>query len=172
MVEVMGAIRTPRRDAIRDTRRPAVDVSTTDRRTSAGGAPAPRRPAARTARSLSRTVLVSIALAAVSAVGCASHGPLASAKVAQAERAVDDAQQAGAGVSAQLELRTAQDKLRAAQTALAKGKNDQAIRFAEQAAVDGEYAHALAANQRANTMADEMGQYNKVLRQELERLPK
>jgi len=111
-------------------------------------------------------------LAAVSAVGCASHSPLASAKVAQAERAVDDAQQAGAGVSAQRELRTAQDKLRAAQTALAKGKNDQAIRFAEQAAVDGEYARALAANQRANTMADEMGQYNKVLRQELERLPK
>ena len=153
MVEVMGAIRTPRRDAIRDTRRPAVDVSLLD-------------------KWLSRTVLVSIALGAVSAVGCASHGPLASAKVAQAERAVDDAQQAGAGVSAQLELRTAQDKLRAAQTALAKGKNDQAIRFAEQAAVDGEYAHALAANQRAKAMADEMGQYNKVLRQELERLPK
>ena len=153
MVEVMGAIRTPRRDAIPDTRRPAVDVSLLD-------------------KWLSRTVLVSIALAAVSAVGCASHGPLASAKVAQAEHAVDDAQQAGAGVSAQLELRTAQDKLRAAQTALAKGKNDQAIRFAEQAAVDGEYAHALAANQRAKAMADEMGQYNKVLRQELERLPK
>ena len=124
------------------------------------------------ARPLYRTALVSIALATVSAVGCASHGPLASAKVAQAERAVDDAQQAGAGVSAQLELRTAQDKLRAAQTALAKDKNDQAIRLAEQAAVDGEYARALAAKQRANAMADEIGRYNKVLRQELERLPK
>ena len=124
-------------------------------------------------RPLYRTSFVSIALAALWAVGCASSvDPLASAKVAQAERAVDDAQQAGAGVSAQLEFRTAQDKLRAAQTALAKGKNDQAIRFAEQAAVDGEYARALAAKQRANTMADEMGQYNKVLRQELERLPK
>lgn len=113
-----------------------------------------------------------IALAAVSVVGCAGHGPLASAKIAQAERAVDDAQQAGAGVSAPLELRTAQDKLRAAQTDMARGKNDRAIRSAEQAAIDGEYARALAANQRANTMADEMGQYIKVLRQELERLPK
>ena len=140
------------------------------RRTSAGWAPAPRRPAART--TYTRTALVSIAVAVVWGVGCASHGPLASAKVAQAERAVDDAQQAGAGVSAQLELRTAQDKLRAAQTALARGKNDQAIRFAEQAAVDGEYARALAGSQRANAMANEMGQYNKVLRQELERLPK
>ena len=123
-------------------------------------------------RLLYHTSLTSIVLAAVSAVGCASVDPLASAKVAQAERAVDDAQQAGAGVSAQLEFRTAQDKLRAAQTALAKGKNDQAIRFAEQAAVDGEYARALAANHRANALADEMGQYNKVLRQELERLQK
>jgi hypothetical protein len=117
------------------------------------------------------TRFVWIGLAAASVVGCASHGPLASAKVAQAERAVDDAQQAGAGVSAPLELRTAQDKLRAAQTALAKGKNDRAIRSAEQAAIDGDYARAVAASQRANAMADEMGQYIKVLRQELERLP-
>jgi uncharacterized protein DUF4398 len=115
--------------------------------------------------------LVWFGLAAASVVGCASHAPLASAKVAQAERAVDDAQQAGAGASAQLELRTAQDKLRDAQTALAKGKNDQAIRSAEQAAIDGDYARAVAVNQRANTRADEMGQYIKVLRQELERLP-
>jgi hypothetical protein len=117
------------------------------------------------------TRFVWIGLAAVSVVGCAGHGPLASAKVAQAERAVDDAQQAGAGASAQLELRTAQDKLRDAQTALAKGKNDQAIRSAEQAAIDGDYARAVAVNQRANARADEMGQYIKVLRQELERLP-
>jgi uncharacterized protein YqfA (UPF0365 family) len=115
---------------------------------------------------------LSMAFAALSVVGCASHGPLAGAKVAQAERAVDDAQQAGAAVSAPLELRTAQEKLRAAQTEMAKGKNDRAIRSAEQAAIDGEYARALAANQRANAVADEMGQYIKVLRQELERLPK
>jgi len=55
---------------------------------------------------------------------------------------------------------------------MAKGNHDRAIRDAEQAALDGEYARALAANQRANTIADEMGQYIKVLRQELERLPK
>ena len=113
-----------------------------------------------------------ITLAALSVVGCASHGPLASAKVAQAERALDDAQQAGAAVSAPLEFRTAQDKLKAAQAAMAKGNHDRAIRSAEQAAIDGEYAQALATSQRVNTMADETGQYIKVLRQELERLPK
>lgn len=112
-----------------------------------------------------------ITLAALSVIGCATHGPLASAKVAQAERAIEDAQQAGAAVSAPLEFRTAQDKLKAAQAAMAKGNHDRAIRSAEQAAIDGEYARALAANQRVNTVADEMGQYIKVLRQDLERLP-
>ena len=116
--------------------------------------------------------VMAMSLAALSVVGCASHGPLASAKVAQAERVVDDAQEAGAAVSAPVEFRTAQDKLRVAQTEMAKGKNDRAIRSAEQATIDGEYARALAANQRATTVADEMGQYIKVLRQELERLPK
>jgi hypothetical protein len=112
-----------------------------------------------------------ITLAALSVIGCATHGPLASAKVAQAERAIDDAQQAGAAVSAPLEFRTAQDKLKAAQAAMAKGNHERAIRSAEQAAIDGEYARALAANQRVNTVADEMGQYIRVLRQDIERLP-
>jgi Domain of unknown function (DUF4398) len=116
--------------------------------------------------------LAAFSLTALSLVGCASHGPLASAKVSQAERAVDEAQQAGAAVSAPVELRAAQDKLTAAQTAMAKGKNDTAIRAAEQAAIDGEYARAVAANQRANAVADEIGQYIKMLRQELDRLPK
>lgn len=116
--------------------------------------------------------VVSAAFAALVVVGCASHGPLATAKVSQAERALEEAQQAGAAASAPLEFRTAQDKLTTAQTLTARGKHDQAIRAAEQATVDGEYARAVAANQRANTVADETGQYIKVLRQELDRLPK
>ena len=48
----------------------------------------------------------------------------------------------------------------------------EAIRAAEQAAIDGEYARVMAANQRVNAVADEMGRYLKVLRQELDRLPK
>jgi hypothetical protein len=119
-----------------------------------------------------RGLFVCLTLATLSAVGCASHGPLATAKVAQAEQAVEDAQQAGAAVSAPLVFRTAQDELKAAQAALAKGNHARAIRSAEQAAIDGDYARALAANQRVNTVSEEIGQYNKVLRQELERLPK
>jgi cytochrome c biogenesis protein ResB len=119
-----------------------------------------------------RSMFFCVVLAALSAVGCASHRPLATAKVTQAERAVEDAQQAGAAVSAPLELKKAQDKLKAAQEAMAKGKHDRAIRSAEQATIDGDYARAVAAKQRVNTTSDEMDQYIKVLRQELDRLPK
>lgn len=112
-----------------------------------------------------------IALAAPLAVGCSSNGPLASTKLAQAERAVDEAQQAGAAVSVPVELRTAEDKLKAARTAMTQKDYDQAIRSAEQAAVDADYARARAVNERVKKMADEMRANIQTLRQELERLP-
>ena len=123
------------------------------------------------ARRFLRVRLFSIGLAALSAVGCASHKPLASATITQAERAVDEAQEAGAAISAPAEFKTAQDKLQVAQAAMAKGQHELAIRSAEQAAIDAEYARARAANQRAKTRADEMGQYIRTLREEIERLP-
>src|SRR4029453_15356859 len=63
--------------------------------------------------------LVWIAVAAPLAAGCSSNGPLASTKLAQAERAVDEAQQGGAAVSVPVELRTPEDKLKAARAAMA-----------------------------------------------------
>lgn len=115
--------------------------------------------------------LVWIVLAVPVATGCASSGPLANTKVASAQRAVDDAQQAGAAVSAPVELRTAEDKLKAAQLAMSKGDYDQAIAAADQAAVDADYARARAGNERLKKMADEMRRNIQTLRQELERLP-
>jgi flagellar biosynthesis/type III secretory pathway protein FliH len=115
--------------------------------------------------------LVWIALAAPLAAGCSSNGPLASTKLAQAERAVDEAQQSGAAVSVPVELRTAEDKLKAARAAMANKDYDQAIRGAEQAAVDADYARARAVNERVKKMADETRANIQTLRQELERLP-
>jgi Domain of unknown function (DUF4398) len=120
---------------------------------------------------LHRVRLSWLVLVAVAAVGCASHKPLMSAKLAEAERAVEEAQQAGAAIGAPLEYKAAQDKLKTAQAAMAKGNRERAIRSAEQAAIDAEYARARTANQRVTTMADQMAQYIKSLRQDLERLP-
>jgi len=137
-----------------------------------GAAGHARRPAVELKRVLG-TVLVALSavVLALSTIGCSSHNPLVGAKLAQAERAVDEAQQAGAAVRAPLEFKNARDKLMAAQTAMEKGKPDSAIRSAEQAAIDAEYARARAANHRVNAMADEMSQSLKALRQELERTP-
>ena len=117
------------------------------------------------------TVLLALsaAVVALSTIGCSRHNPVVAAKIAQAERAVDEAQQAGAALRAPAEFKSARDKLTSARTATENGNHDQAIRLAEQAAIDAEYARARAANQRVNGMADEMNQSLKTLRQELER---
>jgi len=140
-------------------------------RVSRGATPEERTTVNQQARRFLRVRLFSIGLAALSAVGCASHKPLASATITQAERAIDEAQEAGAAISAPTEFKTAQDKLKAAQASMAKGKHEPAIRSAEQATIDAEYARVRANNQRANTRADEMRQYIRALREEIERLP-
>jgi Domain of unknown function (DUF4398) len=115
--------------------------------------------------------LVGIVFAVPMVTGCAGNGPLANTKLAQAERAVDEAQQSGAALSVPVELRTAEDKLKAARAAVSKGEYDQAIQAADQAAVDADYARARAVNERVKRMADEMRRTIQTLRQELERLP-
>ena len=119
------------------------------------------------------TVLLALSavVVALSTIGCSSHNPVVAAKLAQAARAVDEAQQAGAAMRAPAEFKSARDKLSSAQTTAEHGKHERAIRLAEQAAIDAEYARARAANERVNAMADEMNQSLKTLRQELERTP-
>jgi hypothetical protein len=87
---------------------------------------------------------VSVALiATVITAGCASAGPLATNKVWQAQRAVDEAENAGAATDAAGELRAATDKLKDAQAALTNRDYDRAIRSADMALTDADYARAL-----------------------------
>jgi chromosome segregation ATPase len=118
-----------------------------------------------------RPAALSVGLIALVAAGCASARPLASTKVTQAERAIDEAQQSGAVTTAPTELRTAEDKLKEAQAAMAKGDYDTAMRLADQATADADYARARATNMRVTKAVDEMKQNIQALRQELERLP-
>ena len=63
------------------------------------------------------------AFMALVATGCASgDATLASAKVSQAERAINEAKQGNAGVTAPLDLKTAEDKLTAARAASQQGR--------------------------------------------------
>ena len=58
--------------------------------------------------------------------------------MSQAERAVNEAKQSNAGVTAPVELKTAEDKLTAARAAAAKGEHNEAIRQADQALADAD----------------------------------
>jgi Domain of unknown function (DUF4398) len=116
------------------------------------------------------TRMIGLALTGLVASACASsYAPLASAKISQAERALDEAHQAGAAINAPYELKTADDKVKDAKAAVAKKEYETAIRSAEQALADADYARARAANHRVKTMADEMSQGLGALRRELER---
>jgi hypothetical protein len=119
-----------------------------------------------------RLAAIAVSVIALVAAGCASARPLASTKIAQAERAVDEAQQIGAVTTAPTELRVAEDKLKEAQAAMARGDYDNAMRLADQATADADYARARATNVRITKAVDEMKQNIQVLRQELERLPR
>jgi lipopolysaccharide biosynthesis regulator YciM len=119
-----------------------------------------------------RVAAISVSVIALVAAGCASARPLASTKISQAERAVDEAQQVGAVTTASAELRVAEDKLKEAQAAMVKGDYDNAMRLADQAAADADYARARAINVRVTKAVDDMKQNIQVLRQELERLPR
>jgi hypothetical protein len=115
---------------------------------------------------------VGVVLAALTATGCASsEGPLSSAKVGQAERAVEEAKQANASVTAAAELKLAEDKLTAARAAMAKKEYKDAITQAEAALADADYARARSASERTRKAIDEAKQNIQVLRQELEKMP-
>src|SRR5262245_63713505 len=78
-------------------------------RASRGATPEERSTVNERARGFLRVRLLSIGLWALSAVGCASHQPLASATITQAERAVDEAQEAGAAISAPVEFKRSEE---------------------------------------------------------------
>lgn len=121
-------------------------------------------------RTFGRTV--GVVLAVLTATGCASSdGRLSSTKVGQAERAVEEAKQSNASVTAAAELKMAEDKLMAARAAMAKKEYKDAINQAEAALADADYARARSLNERVRKAIDEAKQNIQVLRKELERMP-
>jgi hypothetical protein len=113
-----------------------------------------------------------LGVAAILVTGCASgDASLSSMKLGQAQRAVSDASQATAPVNAPVEIRQAETKLAAAREAAQRKDYGEAIRLADEAQADADYARAKSQNVRATKMADEMNQNIQTLRRELERLP-
>ena len=111
-------------------------------------------------------LLSSCALAGV--LGCAST-PSPDVGLARASARVEQAQQAGAGEYAAVELQSANTNLQLARTAAEKGKANQARGFAEQAELDAELAEAKTRNQQSAKAAKEVKTGTETLRQEAAR---
>ena len=105
--------------------------------------------------------------------GCAAtNGALSNEKIWQANEAIGAAKESNAALNAPSELKTAEDKIVEATTALTNKDYERAVRLAEEASVDADYARARATTEKAKKAAEEMRQNNKALRQELEGMPR
>lgn len=109
-------------------------------------------------------LVVSAALLAA----CASTPP-PKTDMALAEAAVANATTAGALQWAPAEMRTAQDKLARAQSALAAQDNSRAMTLAHEASADAQLAATVARAAKAQRAADEVQEANRVVREEMTR---
>jgi hypothetical protein len=117
---------------------------------------APRRP-------------VYVAVAAVLLLGACANTPTANARLAVARAALNDARGADAAEFAPLQLKSAAEKIDAAERAVATKDHELARRLAEQAEVDARLAAAMARSAKTQRAADALQEDIRVLRQEIER---
>jgi hypothetical protein len=112
-------------------------------------------------------VLVLLA-AAAAATGCAS-APMPTDRIALAERAVQDAERAGAVELAPLEMRNAREKLGAAQKAASEREAEQMSRLSEQAEIDAQLAEATARAEKSARAVTELEDGLRALQRETQR---
>lgn len=101
-------------------------------------------------------------------VGCAGI-PAPTDQMAVAKDAVNTAISAGGNEFAPVQLRSAMDKMDAAERAMADEEYEQALQLAEQAQVDAQLATTTARAAKAQKAARELDEGNRTLLQEIER---
>lgn len=112
-------------------------------------------------------IVVSVA-AVVLIAGCAST-PAPTEQMAVSRAAVSNASSAGASEFAPLQLRSATEKMNAAERAMTEKDYARARQLAEQAQIDAQLAAATARSAKAKKAADALQEDSRILRQELER---
>ena len=112
-------------------------------------------------------IVVSVA-AVILIAGCAST-PAPTEQMAVSRAAVINASSAGANEFAPLQLRSATEKMDAAERAMTEKDYARARQLAEQAQIDAQLAAATARSAKAKKAADALQEDSRILRQELER---
>lgn len=117
-----------------------------------------------------RNASIFAAVALCVGVGCASDPPQSlKAQLAQTDTSIAQAEQAGAAQSGLTELQQAKDKRAKAQDAVKDHDYDVAMRLAQQAQLDAQYASRKSESERANRTAAEVRKGHETLREETER---
>jgi hypothetical protein len=111
------------------------------------------------------------AAAIVLMAGCAST-PAPTEQMAVSRAAISNAMSAGGNQFAPVQLKSAMDKMDAAERAMAEKNYELALRLAEQAEVDARLAAEMARSAKARQAADAVQEDIRVLRQEIERQSK
>lgn len=112
--------------------------------------------------------IVVAVVAAILIAGCAST-PAPVEQMAVSRAAVINASSAGADELAPLQLKSAKEKMDAAERAMTEKDYVRARQLAEQAQVDAQLAAAAARSAKAKKAADAVQEDARILRQELER---
>jgi hypothetical protein len=118
-----------------------------------------------------KSVGIASACIALLAIGCASTKPPAAltSQFVGTDTSIAQAEQAGAAQGALPELQSAKDKRASAQQALEEKKYDVAMRLAQQAQVDAQFAARKAQSAQAQKSAEEVDRSTDKLRDETER---
>lgn len=109
--------------------------------------------------------------AVVLMAGCAGN-PAPTEQMAVSRGAVSNAMSAGGNQFAPVQLKSAMDKMDAAERAMAAKDHELALRLAEQAEVDAKLAAEMARSAKARQAADAVQEDIRVLRQEIDRQSK
>ncbi|MQY51232.1 DUF4398 domain-containing protein [Rhodocyclus tenuis] len=102
---------------------------------------------------------------------CASTPP-PTEQLAVSTAALESATKAGAGEAAPSDLLLAREKLDRARAAFADGRNDDALKLAQQAELDAHLAEVRARSSKARAAAAELREGVRVLREEMYRRPR
>lgn len=108
------------------------------------------------------------AAAAIFVMGCAST-PAPTEQMAVSRAALSNATSAGGNEFAPLQIKSATEKMAAAERAMAGKDYARARQLAEQAQVDAQLAEAMARTAKAQKAADALKEDSRVLRQEINR---
>lgn len=100
--------------------------------------------------------------------GCESI-PAPTEQLATSKAAVDNALSAGGNELAPLQLKSAVDKMEAAERAMGDKNYVLARQFAEEAQIDAKLAEAMARTNKAQKAAEALQESSRVLRQEIDR---